>query len=200
MIKLFTIFSFIVLYFWLFGFSSFATSAYFHILGIVLVSIWFMIRYTFKEFVNAIVFLLPLVVVFGLFGVLFQVFEVGGRTDWLEDTLIKVLFLPASVLYIRVVLSYITFYDIAGLKFSDSIKRDLVIFRTIVVRGNGCMERLKWYIDNNQLHFGQSFFYNNIPKYSALILSTYISLYQKAEILYTIIENRTSYLNRSDKE
>jgi len=195
--KLIFLIMIIIGYFWLFGFTAYYINPIFHLTGFIIVSLYFLHCFSISEYLSALIVLLPLVLVFGVFGVGFHVFSVAGRSDWLEDTLVKVLFLPSSVLFVRSILSNLTFSDIINMKIPDKYKTDLIVFRTIVVRGSQSMSRLNWYIDNSQMHNGRSILHNKIPKYSALILSTYITLYQKAEMLYSIINNRNLHLKRS---
>lgn len=194
--KFFLISVFIVSYFWLFGFSHFYYSLSVQFCGFVAVSIYFVARFSIEEYWSTLVVIIPLVVMYGVFGMAFYMLSLSGRNDWLEDTFIKIIFLPSSVLFARAALSHISFNDIAELNISEEKKTDLVVFRTIVVRGSQSMKRLKWYIDNFQRHFGKSLLRHKLPKYSALILSTYVMLYKQAEVLYKVIENRKSYLSK----
>jgi hypothetical protein len=159
----------------------------------------YIFRFSLKGYVYLLLSMLPFIIVLSFCGTLFYILHIHiGETDWLSDTSIKVLFFPSSVIFIQLILSFVSFYDIISLPLSDHRKRDAIVLRTLFVRGAVTMSRMKWLSDNTFLYSQQGLFRGQVPQYSALILSLFVFLYRKLETLYDLIENRESHIFRRD--
>lgn len=168
----------------------------YHLIAFLFISIGYITRYSIKNYISTLLFILPFVLILSFMGFIFYLYNFGGRSDWLEDTVIKVVFFPSSILFVKAMLSFVSFYDITQLPISETRRSDLIVIRSLLVRGNLGMTRLKWYLDSYPQHKSDGIFNNKIPKYGALILATYFYLYNKAEVNYFLIDNRNIHLKR----
>lgn len=136
----------ILCFFGLFVFGPF----YDHLLGqggvFLFVFLWSSIRFSFSATFSLLKFALPFVISLSVFGFLFHLARLLGREDWLYDTLIKCLIFPSSLIFLKTILSYITYLDILQLPFSMKFRIDLVTIKSAFQKGSRALERFSWYL------------------------------------------------------
>ena len=134
--KLAVIFIFIVSFFGLFVFGP----LYDHIpvQAVVFAAVigWNTLRFSVRETISLLKFCFPFVLSLFIFGLIFHFTQLLGRQDWLEDTLIKCLIFPSSLIFLKVVLTYITYLDILNLPISMKKRVDLITVKSAFSKGD----------------------------------------------------------------
>ena len=105
MLKLGTIFIIILSFFWLFVFGPFYDSIVIQVAVFMLVMGWNAVRFSFQETLSLLKFCFPFVLSLFVFGLIFHFIQLFGRTDWLQDTLIKCLVFPSSLVFLKILLT-----------------------------------------------------------------------------------------------
>ena len=186
-------------------YSSINNLLFLNVSIIILLLILSAIRINLNEVLSSIVLLLPFILIFFFFGVIFQIIHLSGRTDWLIDTIQKMLIFINTFFFIKLILYHIEFKDIVLAPISYSQKAYLIIAKNLFVEGNTILKRLDWYLDSYSYIKENSiikvkFFRNiNFVKYSSLILSLYFILYDLAELCWLLLNNRKSHLEGNTK-
>ena len=91
---------------------------------------WNMLRFSVRETISLLKFCFPFVFSLFVFGLIFHFTRLFGRQDWLEDTLIKCLVFPSSLIFLKVILTYITYLDILNLPVSMKKRVDLITIKS----------------------------------------------------------------------
>ena len=123
MLKLGTIFIIILSFFWLFVFGPFYDSILIQVAVFMIVMGWNALRFSFQETLSLLKFCFPFVLSLFVFGLIFHFIQLFGRTDWLQDTLIKCLVFPSSLVFLKILLTYITYLDILNLRIKTELKK-----------------------------------------------------------------------------
>ncbi len=160
-------------------------------LGVLIVvglcSIW---RTSGRETWGLIKFCLPFVLTLLGFGVGFHLIQFLGRADWLRDSLIKTLIFPSSLIFLKLLLSFITYLDLLRLPIRMNRRVDLITFKAAFSKGGRMMKRFKWYLDLYRI-WGRL-----LRKYACLIIALYLYLYEEIENSRLVMENRIRFLTR----
>jgi len=98
-LKLGIIFIIIISFFWLFVFGPFYDSIVIQLVVFTVIMGWNVLRFSLREAISLLKFCLPFVLSLFVFGLIFHYVQLFGRTDWLEDTLIKCFIVPSSLVF-----------------------------------------------------------------------------------------------------
>ena len=197
--KLGIICTLILTFFWLFVFGPF----YDHILIQIAVFLgvigWNTLRFSIRETSSLLKFCFPFVFTLFIFGLIFHFTRLLGRQDWLEDTLIKCFVFPSSLIFLKLVLSYITYLDILNLPISMKKRVDLITIKSAFSKGERILRRFSWYLSTySELKSGSNLKYA-LKKYACLIIALYLYLYEEIENSNRLLKNRYQHLYEANK-
>ena len=193
-LKLGVLFILILSFFWLFVFGPF----YDH-LGIQLAVFagvigWNSLRFSLRETISVLKFCLPFVLSLFVFGMIFYLVRLFGRQDWLQDTLIKCFVFPSSLIFLKIVLTYITYLDILNLPISMRKRVGLITMKSAFQKGEKILRRFSWYLDTYSILKSDSRIKSSLKKYACLIIALYLYLYEEIENSNRLLKNRYQHL------
>ena len=192
--KLAVIFIFIVSFFGLFVFGPLYDHIPIQAVVFAAVIGWNMLRFSVRETISLLKFCFPFVLSLFIFGLIFHFTRLLGRQDWLEDTLIKCLIFPSSLIFLKVVLTYITYLDILNLPISMKKRVDLITVKSAFSKGEKILRRFSWYLNTYpELKSGSKIKYT-LKKYACLIIALYLYLYEEIENSNRLLRNRYQHL------
>lgn len=144
---------------------------------------------------RALGFVLPFVLSLLSFGALFQWLELLGRTDWIEDSLIKALVFPNSFLAVKLALHAITFRDIIALPLPIGLKHGCIVLKAVMEKGTPLLRRHRFFMDLCPHFDGRR--WARLHRLGGVIIATYISLYRETEKTQALLAHRTSCLRKT---
>jgi len=198
-LKLGIIFMLILSFFWLFVFGTFYNHVAIQLVVFIGVIGWNTLRFSLQETISLLKFCLPFVLTLFIFGLIFHFTRLFGRQDWLEDTLIKCFVSPSSLIFLKVVLSYITYLDILNLPISMKKRVDLITIKSAFSKGEKILRRFSWYLNTySGLKSGGNIKYA-LKKYACLIIALYLYLYEEIENSNRLLKNRYQHLYEANK-
>ena len=182
-------------------FGLFVFGPFFNHLGaqcgvFILVLVWSAARSSPRSTLGALKTTLPFVVSLLLFGAIFQLLRLQGRADWWRDSLIKALLFPSTLIFLQVLLSYISYLDLLSLPLSMSRRFDLITVKSIFQKGGRYLGRFSWYLDTYPYLRSQNALRQGLRKYAALIVALYLYLYEETENANLLLRNRYAHLRR----
>jgi len=199
LLKLGIIFTLILSFFWLFVFGPFYDHIAIQLAVFIGVLGWNTLRFSLQETTSLLKFCFPFVFTLFIFGLIFHFTRLFGRQDWLADSLIKCLVFPSSLVYLKVVLSYITYLDIINLPISMKKRVDLITIKSAFSKGEKILRRFSWYLNTYpELKSGSNIKYA-LKKYACLIIALYLYLYEEIENSNRLLRNRYQHLNEANK-
>ena len=199
LLKLGIIFTLILSFFWLFVFGPFYDHIAIQLAVFIGVIGWNTLRFSLQETTSLLKFCFPFVFTLFIFGLIFHFTRLFGRQDWLADTLIKCLVFPSSLVYLKVVLSYITYLDILNLPISMKKRVDLITIKSAFSKGEKILRRFSWYLNTySELKSGSNIKYA-LKKYACLIIALYLYLYEEIENSNRLLRNRYQHLYEANK-
>jgi len=199
LLKLGIIFTLILSFFWLFVFGPFYDHIAIQLAVFIGVLGWNTLRFSLQETTSLLKFCFPFVFTLFIFGLIFHFTRLFGRQDWLADSLIKCLVFPSSLVYLKVVLSYITYLDIINLPISMKKRVDLITIKSSFSKGEKILRRFSWYLNTYpELKSGSNIKYA-LKKYACLIIALYLYLYEEIENSNRLLRNRYQHLNEANK-
>lgn len=184
----------ILLFFGLFAFGPFYDRLDLQFALLLIVMIWSVWRFSWREAWTLLKFSLPFVGTLFFIGLLFHLTRFQGREDWLYDTLIKCFLFPSSVVFLKTILSYITYLDILKLPLSMSLRIDLMTMKSAFQKGGRALERFSWYLDTYPYLCARSPLRYRVQKYASLIIALYLYLYKETEHAHLLLQNRYHHL------
>ena len=192
--KLAIIFIFIFTFFGLFVFGPLYDHIPIQAVVFVAVIGWNVLRFSVRETISLLKFCFPFVLSLFIFGLIFHFTRLLGRQDWLEDTLIKCLIFPSSLIFLKVILTYITYLDILNLPISMKKRVDLITVKSAFSKGEKILRRFSWYLNTYpELKSGSKIKYT-LKKYACLIIALYLYLYEEIENSNRLLRNRYHHL------
>ena len=198
-LKLGIIFMAIITFFWLFVFGPFYDHIVIQLAVFVSVIGWNMLRFSLRETISLLKFCFPFVLTLFLFGLIFHFTRLLGRQDWLEDTFIKCIVFPSSLVFLKVLLSYITYLDILNLPISMKKRVDLITIKSAFSKGEKILRRFSWYLNTySGLESGSNIKYR-LKKYACLMIALYLYLYEEIENSNRLLRNRYQHLYEANK-
>ena len=198
-VKLAVILMSILAFFWFFIFGPFYDHIAIQLLVFMGVIGWNMLRFSVRETISLLRFCFPFVLSLFIFGLIFHYTRLLGRQDWLEDTLAKCLVFPSSLIFLKVILTYITYLDILNLPISMKKRVDLITIKSAFSKGEKILRRFSWYLDTySELKFGSKIKYA-MKKYACLIIALYLYLYEEIENSNRLLRNRYRHLYEANE-
>ena len=192
--KLAVIFIFIVSFFGLLVFGPLYDHIPIQAVVFAAVIGWNVLRFSVRETISLLKFCFPFVLSLFIFGLIFHFTRLLGRQDWLEDTLIKCLIFPSSLIFLKVILTYITYLDILNLPISMKKRVDLITVKSAFSKGEKILRRFSWYLNTYpELKSGSKIKYT-LKKYACLIIALYLYLYEEIENSNRLLRNRYQHL------
>ena len=188
--KLGVIFIIILSFFWLFVFGPFYDSLVIQLTVFIVVVGWNVLRFSFKETISLLKFCFPFVLSLFVFGLIFHYVQLLGRTDWLQDTLIKCLVFPSSLIFLKILLTYITYLDILNLPISMKKRIGLITMKSAFQKGEKIMRRFSWYLNTYSDLQSDNRIKSELKKYACLIIALYLYLYEEIENSNRLLKNR----------
>jgi hypothetical protein len=199
LLKLGIILIFILSFFWLFVFGPFYDHIAIQMVVFIGVIGWNTLRFSLQETISLLKFCFPFVFTLFIFGLIFHFTQLFGRQDWLEDTLIKCFVFPSSLVFLKVLLSYITYLDILNLPISMKKRVDLITIKSAFSKGEKILRRFSWYLNTySGLKSGGNVKYA-LKKYACLIIALYLYLYEEIENSNRLLRNRYQQLYEANK-
>jgi hypothetical protein len=192
--KLGAIFIIILSFFWLFVFGPFYDDIVIQLAVFFVVMGWNVLRFSFQETISLLKFCFPFVLSLSVFGIIFHFMQLLGRTDWLQDTLIKCLVFPSSLIFLKILLTYITYLDILNLPISMKKRIGLITIKSAFQKGEKIMRRFSWYLNTYSDLQSDSRIKSELKKYACLIIALYLYLYEEIENSNRLLKNRYQHL------
>jgi hypothetical protein len=182
------------LFFYLFVFGPFYWML--AVQGAVLIIVWIAntMRFSLRSAVASLKFCLPFVLTLLGFGLVFHWTGFMGRHDWLKDSMIKSMIFPSSLLFIKWILSFITYLDLLRLPVPMSGRVDLITFKAAMEKGGHTLERFNWYLRTDHRLSAGPMRSRFLKRYACLIISLFIYLYTDIEQSKAVFENRRKLL------
>jgi len=193
-LKLGIIFIAITSFFWLFIFRPFYDSIVVQLVVFIVVMGWNVLRFSIQEAISLLKFCLPFVLSLFVFGLIFHFMQLFGRTDWLEDTLIKCFVFPSSLVFLKILLTYITYLDILNLPISMKKRIGLITMKSAFQKGEKILSRFSWYLNTYSDLQSGSRIKSQLQKYACLIIALYLYLYEEIENSNRLLKNKYHHL------
>ena len=193
-IKISSVLVLIGVFFWLFVFGPFYDSIAIQLVMIVIVMGWHALRYSFRETISVLKFCFPFVLSLLFFGFIFHFMHLFGRTDWLQDTLVKCLVFPSSLVFLKIMLATITYLDILSLPISMNKRIGLITMKSAFQKGEIILRRFSWYLGTYAELKSTSRIRSALKKYACLIIALYLYLYEEIENSNRLLKNRYQHL------
>jgi hypothetical protein len=197
--KLGAIFITILSFFWLFVFGPFYDDIVIQLAVFIVVMGWNVLRFSLQETISLLKFCFPFVLSLFVFGLIFHFMQLLGRTDWLQDTLIKCLVFPSSLIFLKILLTYITYLDILNLPISMKKRIGLITMKSAFQKGEKIMRRFSWYLNTYSDLRSDSRIKSELKKYACLIIALYLYLYEEIENSNRLLKNRYQHLYEADE-
>jgi signal transduction histidine kinase len=188
--KLGLIFIIILSFFWLFVFGPFYDNIAIQLTVFIVVMGWNVLRFSLQETISLLKFCFPFVLSLFVFGLIFHYIQLLGRTDWLQDTLIKCLVFPSSLIFLKILLTYITYLDILNLPISMKKRIGLITMKSAFQKGEKIMRRFSWYLNTYSDLQSDNRIKSELKKYACLIIALYLYLYEEIENSNRLLKNR----------
>jgi hypothetical protein len=167
---------------------------YLHLIILGVIIVLHILRFDLASTGQMILVLLPFTVTIFIFGVIFQIINLMGRSDWLHDSLIKVLYFPASFLFTKLIISLFTYEDVLDLPLRSGLKSDIIFVQVFVKKAFRIMPRLEFHIRIHPLIQGKKGILRTFLIFCTFPLSLYIYLIDEGTILRQIYLSRLKHL------
>jgi hypothetical protein len=184
----------IISFFWLFVFGPFYDHFAVQLAVCAGVIGWNSLRFSLRETISLLKFCFPFVLSLFVFGVIFHLTRLFGRQDWLQDTVIKCLIFPSSLIFLKILLSYITYLDILNLPISMKKRVGLITMKSAFQKGEKILRRFSWYLDTYAVLKSDGRLKSGLKKYACLIIALYLYLYEEIENSNRLLKNRYQHL------
>jgi hypothetical protein len=194
LLKLGTVIIIIISFFWLFVFGPFYDNIGIQLAVFIVIMGWNGLRFSFQETLSLLKFCFPFVLSLFVFGLIFHFVQLFGRTDWLQDTLIKCLVFPSSLIFLKILLTYITYLDILNLPISMNKRISLITMKSAFQKGEKILRRFSWYLNTYSDLQSGSRIKSELRKYACLIIALYLYLYEEIENSNRLLKNRYQHL------
>lgn len=199
MLKFGAVLVLIGLFFWLFVFGPFYASLSIQLAVFIIIMGWHLVRFSFRETISVLKFCLPFVLSLFVFGLIFHFMRLFGRSDWMQDTLIKCLVFPSSLIFLKVMLTTITYLDILNLPISMKKRIGLITMKSAFQKGERILRRFSWYLGTYSGLQSSGRIRTVLRKYACLIIALYLYLYEEIENSNRLLKNRYQHLYEVNK-
>ncbi len=199
MIKISSVAALIGVFFWLFVFGPYYENITIQLVVFVIVMGWHILRFSFRETMSVLKFCFPFVLSLLFFGVIFHLTHLLGRTDWLQDTLIKCFVFPSSLVFLKNMLATITYLDILNFPISMKKRINLITMKSAFQKGDKILRRFSWYLNCYAELQSSGRVRSTLRKYACLIIALYLYLYEEIENSNRLLKNRYQHLYEANK-
>lgn len=199
MLKFGAVLVLIGLFFWLFVFGPFYASLSIQLAVFIIIMGWHLARFSLRETISVLKFCLPFVLSLFVFGLIFHFMRLFGRSDWLQDTLIKCLIFPSSLIFLKVMLATITYLDILNLPISMKNRIGLITMKSAFQKGEKILRRFSWYLGTYSGLQSHGRIKTLLRKYACLIIALYLYLYEEIENSNRMLKNRYQHIYEVEK-
>lgn len=199
MLKFGAVLVLIGLFFWLFVFGPFYASLSIQLAVFIIIMGWHLARFSLRETISVLKFCLPFVLSLFVFGLIFHFMRLFGRSDWLQDTLIKCLIFPSSLVFLKVMLAMITYLDILNLPISMKNRIGLITMKSAFQKGEKILRRFSWYLGTYSGLQSHGRIKTLLRKYACLIIALYLYLYEEIENSNRMLKNRYQHIYEVEK-
>jgi hypothetical protein len=199
LLKLGVLFMLMLTFFGLFVFGPFYDHIAVQLTVFIGVIGWNSIRFSLRETIALLKFCLPFVLSLFVFGVIFHLIRLFGRQDWMQDTLIKCFVFPSSLIFLKILLTYITYLDILNLPISMRKRVGLITMKSAFQKGEKILHRFSWYLNTYSVLKSGSRIKSGLKKYACLIIALYLYLYEEIENSNRLLKNRYRHLYEVQK-
>ncbi len=199
MIKISSVAALIGVFFWLFVFGPYYENITIQLVVFVIVMGWHILRFSFRETMSVLKFCFPFVLSLLFFGVIFHLTHLLGRTDWLQDTLIKCFVFPSSLVFLKNMLATITYLDILNFPISMKKRINLITMKSAFQKGDKILRRFSWYLNSYAELQSSGRVRSTLRKYACLIIALYLYLYEEIENSNRLLKNRYQHLYEANK-
>ncbi|MBW2411608.1 MAG: hypothetical protein JRF72_17560 [Deltaproteobacteria bacterium] len=186
-------------FFWLFVFGPFYDGIAIQLAVFLFVMGGHIVRFSFKETISVLKFCVPFVLSLLIFGLIFHFTRLFGRMDWLQDTLIKCLVFPSSLIFLKIMLATITYLDILKLPISMKKRIGLITMKSAFQKGEQILRRFSWYLNTYSGLQSSGRIRAVLRKYACLIIALYLYLYEEIENSNRLLKNRYQHLHEVSK-
>jgi uncharacterized membrane protein len=178
----------------LFVFGPFYDNIVIQLAVFIVVMGWNVLRFSLQETISLLKFCFPFVLSLFVFGLIFHFMQLLGRTDWLQDTFIKCLVFPSSLIFLKILLAHITYLDILNLPISMQKRIGLITMKSAFQKGEKIMRRFSWYLNTYSDLQSDNRIKSELKKYACLIIALYLYLYEEIENSNRLLKNRYQHL------
>jgi len=200
--KISFIIAIIISFFWFCVFGVFYSDIKFHLYMLFVLLVLNLILKGLKNTLSLVRDFLPMLIPFYLVGLLLQYNSSMGRTDWINDTYIKMLLFPNSVILINLCFSLIKPKDIFRIPIPTYYRAILLVLFSVYEKGFNVSNHIKFYLKSYSYLYKSEKKRNNPRKRKWLnfnvLTSILLSLYNHVKMEYSnhwdIIENRYKHL------
>ena len=199
LVKLGILFISIISFFWLFVFGPLYDHLAVQLVIFAGVITWNSLRFSLQETISLLKFCLPFVLSLFVFGVVFHLARLFGRQDWLHDSVIKCFIFPSSLIFLKILLTYITYLDILNLPISMRKRVALITTKSAFQKGEKILRRFSWYLDTYLILKSDGRIKSELKKYACLIIALYLYLYEEIENSNRLLKNRYQHLYEVDQ-
>ena len=199
MLKFSVVLALIGLFFWLFVFGPFYANLVIQLAVFIFIIGWHIVRFSLRETIAVLKFCLPFVLSLFVFGLIFHFMRLFGRSDWLQDTLIKCLVFPSSLVFLKVMLATITYLDILNLPISMKKRIGLITMKSAFQKGEKILWRFSWYLGTYAGLQSNGRIRSVLRKYACLIIALYLYLYEEIENSNRLLNNRYQHLYEANE-
>lgn len=169
------------------------------LMALVVITAWNTRRFSLGQTISLLKFCLPFVLTLFVFGMVFHFTRLLGREDWIQDTLIKCLVFPSSLIFLKVLLGYISYLDILSLPISMKKRIDLITMKSAFQKGARILGRFSWYLNTYATLKAENRLRSQMKKYACLILALYLYLYEEIENSNRLLKNRYDHFYEANE-
>jgi uncharacterized membrane protein len=184
-----------LLFFWLFVFGPFYDQMTVQIGVLAAVLLLNSFRHGIRDTLNLLKFCLPFVLCLFFFGLIFHFTQLFGRRDWLTDTLIKCMIFPSSLIFLQIMLSFVSYLDLLSLPLAMKRRIDLISVKAAFQKGSKVLGRFTWYLSTYSGLKSERRIRFQLTKYACLIIALYLYLYEEIEDANRLLNNRQRHLH-----
>ncbi len=188
-IKVLLIIVFLVLYLVFFVFTGFNGEIKLQIVSLIVLLLLNTKICSFKDTVGTVKWILPFLIIYTLFGFIFHYISLFDRTDWLQDTYLKLVMFPNSLFAFKISFALVSLKDIYNLPVPMFVKSQIITIKAVMIKGQSAMERFKSFLET--YHYIKN---SKVKLNGSLILSLYFYLENECQNQWGVLNNKLSHL------
>ncbi len=151
-----------------------------------------LIRHGWSGTLRSLWIIFPFVLTLIFFGIIFDWFQLMGRSDWLNDSLVKAVVFPNSFLVTKLCLESISFRDLIALPVSQKTRRSMIILKAVMGKCTPLLFRFRFFMSLSPHFHNQR--WPQFWRLCAVVMALYISIYRQAEQTRDLYDHRQTFL------